>query len=243
MQRFVFRMWIHSSHQAQRVWLTDHASNVGVLENAKHAAELNGVSSVCSVKALIWGMFCPWVVQMQVPDLIVGADILYDATEIDSVLATVSYFMVLAASICMSGIACALQYLGRWDRWFRSMLKVVKVLVFVNAYGFRNAMNIHCPTRKKNPSASSLSPSKTEGLGLRVAVGVRWSCSELRGRRLSRWLNNRIPLSMWIGCLYLLTIYGRPLPPAPTTSWTVTGSRGGCALWTWASSRRHATAI
>ena len=89
---------------------------MGVLENAKHAAELNGVSSVCSVKALIWGMFCPWVVQMQVPDLIVGADILYDATEIDSVLATVSYFMVLAASICMSGIACALQYLGRWDR-------------------------------------------------------------------------------------------------------------------------------
>lgn len=78
---------------AQRVWLTDHASNVGVLENAKHVAELNGVSSVCSVKPLIWGMFCPWVLEMHAPDLIVGADILYDATEIDSVLATVSYFM------------------------------------------------------------------------------------------------------------------------------------------------------
>lgn len=57
-------------------------------------AKINGVSSVCSVQALTWGMFCPWVVQMRVPDLIVGADILYDATQIDSVLATVSYFLV-----------------------------------------------------------------------------------------------------------------------------------------------------
>ena len=31
---------------------------------------------------------------MKAPDLIVGADILYEAAEIDSVLATVSYFMV-----------------------------------------------------------------------------------------------------------------------------------------------------
>ena len=89
---------------------------MGVLENAKHVAELNGVSSVCSVKPLIWGMFCPWVVEMHAPDLIVGADILYDATEIDSVLATVSYFMVstvfdnllLGASISARGMKGAL---------------------------------------------------------------------------------------------------------------------------------------
>ena len=76
------------------MWLTDHASNVRVLDNAKHVAEINGVSSLCSVHALIWGLFCPWLVSVAAPDVIVGADILYDSAEIDSVLATVTYFMV-----------------------------------------------------------------------------------------------------------------------------------------------------
>ena len=73
----------------------DVESFVQVLENAKHVAEINGVSARCSVHALTWGMFCPWLVSILAPDVIVGADILYDAAEIDSVLATVSYLMVL----------------------------------------------------------------------------------------------------------------------------------------------------
>jgi predicted nicotinamide N-methyase len=71
------------------VTLTDTATQPQILQKCATTALLNQVS--CDVVALTWGEFPSSTLLMSPPDLLLGADVFYDADKFDMLLASVVY--------------------------------------------------------------------------------------------------------------------------------------------------------
>ena len=77
-----------------RVTLTDRADAQQVLANAAAAAARNGLSEArCRVLPLTWGDFTPQLVALPPQDVLLGADVLYDSTCFEPLLATVAFLL------------------------------------------------------------------------------------------------------------------------------------------------------
>lgn len=73
-----------------RVILTDLANNSKVFENMARNCEQNGVD--CKILALTWG---EWESSMQdlSPDIVLGADVLYNSSDFDDLFASVAFLL------------------------------------------------------------------------------------------------------------------------------------------------------
>ncbi|XP_073143591.1 uncharacterized protein [Henckelia pumila] len=72
------------------VTLTDDSNRSEVLDNMRRVCELNDVK--CKVMGLTWGVWDAPVFTLQ-PNIILGADVLYDSTSFDDLFATVSFLL------------------------------------------------------------------------------------------------------------------------------------------------------
>uniref|UniRef100_A0A0E0CE03 Methyltransferase-like protein 23 n=1 Tax=Oryza meridionalis TaxID=40149 RepID=A0A0E0CE03_9ORYZ len=72
------------------VTLTDIAHNTEVLNNIRQVCGLNNVN--CTVLGLTWGEWDEPIFDLH-PDVILGADVLYDSAKFDDLFATVSFLL------------------------------------------------------------------------------------------------------------------------------------------------------
>ncbi|XP_031402805.1 methyltransferase-like protein 23 isoform X2 [Punica granatum] len=72
------------------VTLTDDAGRYEVLENMRRVCELNDLN--CKVIGLTWGVWDEPIFSL-CPQIIIGADVLYDASAFDDLFATVSFLL------------------------------------------------------------------------------------------------------------------------------------------------------
>ncbi|KAG7587731.1 S-adenosyl-L-methionine-dependent methyltransferase [Arabidopsis suecica] len=72
------------------VTLTDDASKPEVLDNMRRVCELNKLN--CNVMGLTWGVWDAPIFDLQ-PNIILGADVLYDSSAFDDLFATVSFLL------------------------------------------------------------------------------------------------------------------------------------------------------
>ncbi|KAJ4714137.1 Methyltransferase-like protein 23 [Melia azedarach] len=72
------------------VTLTDDSDRVEVLENMKRVCELNKLK--CQVMGLTWGVWDASIFDLQ-PQIILGADVFYDASAFDDLFATITYLL------------------------------------------------------------------------------------------------------------------------------------------------------
>ncbi|OQU84229.1 hypothetical protein SORBI_3004G017100 [Sorghum bicolor] len=72
------------------VTLTDIAQNTEVLNNIRSICALNNAS--CTVSGLTWGDWDETVFDLR-PDIILGADVLYDSSNFDDLFATVTFLL------------------------------------------------------------------------------------------------------------------------------------------------------
>lgn len=75
------------------VTLTDRADLVEVLDNMNQTCTLNAVK--CTIVGLTWGDFSTIVsaISEDKPEIVLGADVLYDGKDFDDLFATVSYLL------------------------------------------------------------------------------------------------------------------------------------------------------
>ncbi|CAG7861032.1 hypothetical protein BRARA_I01260 [Brassica rapa] len=72
------------------VTLTDDSSKAEVLENMTRVCELNNLN--CNVMGLTWGVWDATIFDLR-PNIILGADVLYDSSAFDDLFATVSFLL------------------------------------------------------------------------------------------------------------------------------------------------------
>ncbi|KFK38020.1 hypothetical protein AALP_AA3G059700 [Arabis alpina] len=72
------------------VTLTDDSRKAEVLENMRRVCELNKLN--CNVMGLTWGVWDAPIVDLR-PNIILGADVLYDSNAFDDLFATVSFLL------------------------------------------------------------------------------------------------------------------------------------------------------
>ncbi|KAH9618044.1 hypothetical protein KSS87_004163 [Heliosperma pusillum] len=72
------------------VTLTDNADRLEVLDNIHKVCELNMLS--CKVKGLTWGVLDAPIFDMH-PNIILGADVLYDTSAFDDLFSTVAFLL------------------------------------------------------------------------------------------------------------------------------------------------------
>ncbi|XP_010418425.1 PREDICTED: methyltransferase-like protein 23 [Camelina sativa] len=72
------------------VTLTDDATKPEVLENMRRVCELNKLN--CNVMGLTWGVWDAPIFDLR-PNIILGADVLYDSSAFDDLFATVSFLL------------------------------------------------------------------------------------------------------------------------------------------------------
>ncbi|XP_073040376.1 uncharacterized protein [Primulina eburnea] len=72
------------------VTLTDDSNRSEVLDNMRRVCKLNDIK--CKVMGLTWGVWDAPVFTLQ-PNIILGADVLYDSTKFDDLFATVSFLL------------------------------------------------------------------------------------------------------------------------------------------------------
>ncbi|CAH8255927.1 unnamed protein product [Arabidopsis lyrata] len=72
------------------VTLTDDASKPEVLDNMRRVCELNKLN--CNVMGLTWGVWDAPIFDLR-PNIILGADVLYDSSAFDDLFATVSFLL------------------------------------------------------------------------------------------------------------------------------------------------------
>ncbi|KAF3566294.1 hypothetical protein DY000_02012319 [Brassica cretica] len=72
------------------VTLTDDSSKSEVLENMTRVCELNNLN--CNVMGLTWGVWDATMFDLR-PNIILGADVLYDSSAFDDLFATVSFLL------------------------------------------------------------------------------------------------------------------------------------------------------
>ncbi|KAJ4877112.1 putative methyltransferase family protein [Raphanus sativus] len=72
------------------VTLTDDSSKTEVLENMTRVCELNNLN--CNVMGLTWGVWDATIFDLR-PNIILGADVLYDSSAFDDLFATVSFLL------------------------------------------------------------------------------------------------------------------------------------------------------
>lgn len=72
------------------VTLTDDSSKAEVLENMTRVCELNKLN--CNVMGLTWGVWDATIFDLR-PNIILGADVLYDSSAFDDLFATVSFLL------------------------------------------------------------------------------------------------------------------------------------------------------
>ncbi|OAY60923.1 methyltransferase-like protein 23 isoform X2 [Manihot esculenta] len=72
------------------VTLTDDSNRVEVLENIRTVCELNKLE--CKVLGLTWGVWDEFVFSLK-PKIILGADVLYEASAFDDLFATVTFLL------------------------------------------------------------------------------------------------------------------------------------------------------
>ncbi|CAN8245452.1 unnamed protein product [Cochlearia groenlandica] len=72
------------------VTLTDDASKTEVLTNMRGVCELNKLT--CNVMGLTWGVWDASIFDLR-PNIILGADVLYDSSAFDDLFATVSFLL------------------------------------------------------------------------------------------------------------------------------------------------------
>ncbi|CAN6864543.1 unnamed protein product [Brassica oleracea] len=72
------------------VTLTDDSSKSEVLENMTRVCELNKLN--CNVMGLTWGVWDATIFDLR-PNIILGADVLYDSSAFDDLFATVSFLL------------------------------------------------------------------------------------------------------------------------------------------------------
>ncbi|OEL15237.1 Methyltransferase-like protein 23 [Dichanthelium oligosanthes] len=72
------------------VTLTDIAHNTQVLNNIRRICDLNNAS--CTVSGLTWGDWDEPIFDLH-PDIILGADVLYDSANFDDLFATVTFLL------------------------------------------------------------------------------------------------------------------------------------------------------
>ena len=64
-----------------------------VLDNAAAAVACNGLAARCAVMPLTWGHWTPQLVALPPQDVVLGADVLYDSSLSDALLATVAFLL------------------------------------------------------------------------------------------------------------------------------------------------------
>ncbi|ANM61001.1 putative lysine methyltransferase, S-adenosyl-L-methionine-dependent methyltransferase [Arabidopsis thaliana] len=72
------------------VTLTDDATKPEVLDNMRRVCELNKLN--CNVLGLTWGVWDAPILDLR-PNIILGADVLYDSSAFDDLFATVSFLL------------------------------------------------------------------------------------------------------------------------------------------------------
>ncbi|XP_023643699.1 methyltransferase-like protein 23 isoform X2 [Capsella rubella] len=72
------------------VILTDDATKPEVLDNMRRVCELNKLN--CNVMGLTWGVWDAPIFDLR-PNIILGADVLYDSSAFDDLFATVSFLL------------------------------------------------------------------------------------------------------------------------------------------------------
>ncbi|XP_043708723.1 methyltransferase-like protein 23 isoform X1 [Telopea speciosissima] len=72
------------------VTLTDNSNRLEVLDNMRRMCELNKVS--CKVLGLTWGEWDTPIFSLH-PDIVLGADVLYDSSDFDDLFATVTFLL------------------------------------------------------------------------------------------------------------------------------------------------------
>lgn len=72
------------------VTLTDNCNRPQVLENMKRTCDLNGVD--CKIMGLTWGEWDSMSFDLH-PQIVLGADVLYESRDFDDLLATVSFLL------------------------------------------------------------------------------------------------------------------------------------------------------
>ncbi|KAL1188467.1 Calmodulin-lysine N-methyltransferase [Cardamine amara subsp. amara] len=72
------------------VTLTDDATKPEVLDNMRRVCQLNKLN--CNVMGLTWGVWDAPIFELR-PNIILGADVLYDSSAFDDLFATVSYLL------------------------------------------------------------------------------------------------------------------------------------------------------
>lgn len=72
------------------VTLTDNCKRPQVLENMKRTCDLNGVN--CKIMGLTWGEWDSTSFDLH-PQIVLGADVLYESRDFDDLLATVSFLL------------------------------------------------------------------------------------------------------------------------------------------------------
>ncbi|XP_010430502.1 PREDICTED: methyltransferase-like protein 23 [Camelina sativa] len=72
------------------VTLTDDATKPEVLDNMRRVCQLNKLK--CNVMGLTWGVWDAPIFDLR-PNIILGADVLYDSTAFDDLFATVSFLL------------------------------------------------------------------------------------------------------------------------------------------------------
>ncbi|XP_028783299.1 methyltransferase-like protein 23 [Neltuma alba] len=72
------------------VTLTDDSSRLEVLDNMRKVCDLNKLN--CNVLGLTWGVWDSSIFNLQ-PEVILGADVLYDSNAFDDLFATVTFLL------------------------------------------------------------------------------------------------------------------------------------------------------
>ncbi|XP_076939398.1 uncharacterized protein LOC143608097 isoform X1 [Bidens hawaiensis] len=72
------------------VILTDDSDKLEVLDNMRRVCELNNIK--CEIMGLTWGVWDESIFSLQ-PQVILGADVLYDSSAFDNLLATVKFLL------------------------------------------------------------------------------------------------------------------------------------------------------
>ncbi|KAJ7535481.1 hypothetical protein O6H91_12G035700 [Diphasiastrum complanatum] len=82
---------IVASKVGANVTLTDRSDANEVFENMMETTALNGAN--CKIQSLTWGEFDESLFNLEVPNIILGADVLYESKDFDDLFATVSFLL------------------------------------------------------------------------------------------------------------------------------------------------------